>query len=59
MRKVKDADWPVRNGNHYPTVKPTDLMAHLLRLVTPLGGTALDHFMGSDTTEKAAMREGF
>jgi len=45
--------------NHHPTVKPTDLMAYLLRLVTPPGGTALDPFMGSGSTGKAAVREGF
>lgn len=59
MRKVEDADWSARNGNHHPTVKPTDLMAYLLRLVTPAGGTVLDPFMGSGSTGKAAMREGF
>ncbi|MPS98248.1 MAG: site-specific DNA-methyltransferase [Pseudomonas sp.] len=59
MRQVEDADWPARNGNHHPTVKPTDLMAYLLRLVTPPGGTVLDPFMGSGSTGKAAMREGF
>ncbi|BAU76162.1 DNA-methyltransferase [Metapseudomonas furukawaii] len=45
--------------NHHPTVKPTDLMAYLCRLVTPPGGTVLDPFMGSGSTGKAAMREGF
>nr|WP_273924502.1 site-specific DNA-methyltransferase [Pseudomonas idahonensis] len=59
MRDRETADWPARNGNHHPTVKPTDLMAYLLRLVTPPGGTALDPFMGSGSTGKAAMREGF
>lgn len=47
------------HDNSHPTVKPTDLMAYLLRLVTPPGGTALDPFMGSGSTGKAAMREGF
>lgn len=46
-------------SNIHETVKPTDLMAYLLRLVTPPGGTALDPFMGSGSTGKAAMREGF
>ena len=46
-------------GNTHPTVKPTDLMAYLCRLVTPPGGTVLDPFMGSGSTGKAAMREGF
>lgn len=48
---------PVKN-NH-PTVKPTDLMAYLCRLVTPPGGVVLDPFMGSGSTGKACMREGF
>ena len=46
-------------GNTHPTVKPTDLMRYLCRLVTPPGGTVLDPFMGSGSTGKAAMREGF
>ena len=46
-------------ANTHPTVKPTDLMAYLCRLVTPPGGTVLDPFMGSGSTGKAAMREGF
>ena len=59
MRDREDADWSARNGNHHPTVKPTDLMAHLCRLVTPPGGLVLDPFMGSGSTGKACMREGF
>lgn len=55
---------PFANGggisqNNHPTVKPTDLMAYLCRLVTPPGGVVLDPFMGSGSTGKAAMREGF
>lgn len=46
-------------ANHHPTVKPTDLMRYLLRLVTPPGGVALDPFMGSGSTGKAAVLEGF
>lgn len=45
--------------NIHPTVKPTDLMAYLCRLVTPPGGVVLDPFMGSGSTGKAAIREGF
>jgi len=45
--------------NHHPTVKPTDLMRYLCRLVTPPGGVVLDPFMGSGSTCKAAMLEGF
>jgi site-specific DNA-methyltransferase (adenine-specific) len=59
MRDCETAEWSTRNGNSHPTVKPTDLMAYLLRLVTPPGGVALDPFMGSGSTGKAAMREGF
>lgn len=46
-------------GNTHPTVKPTDLMAYLCRLVTPPGGVVLDPFMGSGSTGKAAVHEGF
>ena len=45
--------------NNHPTVKPTDLMLYLIRLVTPKGGTTLDPFMGSGSTGKAAVRGGF
>jgi DNA modification methylase len=46
-------------ANHHPTVKPTDLMRYLCRLVTPPGGVVLDPFMGSGSTGKAAVLEGF
>lgn len=49
----------VARKNNHPTVKPTDLMRYLCRLVTPPGGTVLDPFMGSGSTGKAAMLEGF
>jgi DNA modification methylase len=45
--------------NHHPTVKPTDLMRYLCRLVTPPGGVVLDPFMGSGSTGRAAIIEGF
>ncbi|WP_273650159.1 site-specific DNA-methyltransferase, partial [Pseudomonas aeruginosa] len=45
--------------NNHPTVKPTDLMAYLVRLVTPPGGKVLDPFTGSGSTGKAAVRDGF
>ncbi len=45
--------------NHHPTVKPTALMRYLCRLVTPPGGAVLDPFMGSGSTGKAAVLEGF
>lgn len=46
-------------NNFHPTVKPTDLMRYLCRLVTPPGGVVLDPFMGSGSTGKAAVLEGF
>ena len=45
--------------NIHPTVKPTDLMRWLCRLVTPTGGIVLDPFMGSGSTGRAASAEGF
>jgi DNA modification methylase len=51
----KDRD----EGNNHPTVKPTALMQYLCRLITPAGGTVLDPYMGSGSTGKAAIREGF
>ena len=45
--------------NHHPTVKPTELMKYLCRLVTQTGGIVLDPFMGSGSTGKAAILEGF
>jgi len=46
-------------GNNHPTVKPTELMKYLCRLVTPKGGVVLDPFMGSGSTGKAALLEDF
>jgi site-specific DNA-methyltransferase (adenine-specific) len=43
--------------NNHPTVKPTELMRYLVRLVTPKGGTVLDPFMGSGSTGKAVACE--
>ena len=45
--------------NTHPTVKPTELMRYLCRLVTPKGGVVVDPFMGSGSTGKAAVAEGF
>ena len=44
--------------NVHPTVKPTELMRYLCRLITPKGGVVLDPFMGSGSTGKAAIEEG-
>jgi len=46
-------------ANIHPTVKPTELMRYLCRLITPPGGTILDPFCGSGSTGKAATLEGF
>jgi len=45
--------------NTHPTVKPTDLMRYLCRLICPPGGIILDPFTGSGSTGKAAILEGF
>lgn len=45
--------------NTHPTVKPTSLMRYLCRLVTPPNGTVLDPFMGSGSTGRGAVLEGF
>jgi DNA modification methylase len=44
--------------NTHATVKPTQLMRYLVKLVTPQGGLVLDPFMGSGSTGKACMLEG-
>ncbi|MBC9786418.1 site-specific DNA-methyltransferase [Heliobacterium chlorum] len=50
---------PVESRNHHPTVKPVDLMAWLIKLVTPPGGIVLDPFGGSGSTAVAARKNGF
>jgi site-specific DNA-methyltransferase (adenine-specific) len=45
--------------NFHPTVKPTDLMRYLCRMVTPTGGIVLDPFTGSGSTGRGAVLEGF
>lgn len=56
LRKIENTN---TKGNNHPTVKPTDLLRYLCRLVTPKNGTVLDPFNGSGSTGKAAMLEGF
>ena len=48
----------IMRRNNHPTVKPTELMQYLVRLVTPKGGVTFDPFMGSGSTGKGAVREG-
>lgn len=45
-------------GNDHPTVKSTDLMSYLIKLITPHVGVVLDPFMGSGSTGVAAVRLG-
>jgi site-specific DNA-methyltransferase (adenine-specific) len=56
--KTSKSDRNAGTTNTHPTVKPTDLMSYLIRLVTPKGGIVLDPFMGSGSTGKGAVREG-
>lgn len=56
---LRDVENLAPAGNHHPTVKPTDLMRYLCRLVTPAGGLILDPFMGSGSTGRGAVLEGF
>ena len=44
--------------NDHPTVKPTELMRWLVRLVCHEGGVVLDPFMGSGSTAIACFDEG-
>ena len=67
QEKVNDGrqapvDNPFQRGetlrkNTHPTVKPTELMQYLIRLVTPNNGIVLDPFNGSGSTGKAVMYE--
>ena len=57
--KTSKKDRNEGTDNKHPTVKPTDLMLYLIRMVTPKGGTTLDPFMGSGSSGKAAIRGGF
>jgi DNA modification methylase len=58
-RKEMNANAGSRVQNFHPTVKPTQLMRYLIKLVTPPGGTVLDPFTGSGSTGKAALLDGF
>jgi site-specific DNA-methyltransferase (adenine-specific) len=49
---------PHKPGKH-PCEKPEDLMRHILRCSMRPGGVVLDPFMGSGSTGKAALLEGF
>ena len=55
----RDGGDPGLVRNNHPTVKPTELMRYLCRLVTPPSGRIIDPFAGSGSTGKAAKLEGF
>ena len=55
----RDRNEGLEDSNGHPTVKPTQLMRYLIKLVTPPGGTVLDPFTGSGSTGKAALLDGF
>lgn len=55
----KDRDDGLEGRNTHVTVKPTELMRYLCRLVTPPNGVILDPFMGSGSTGRGALLEGF
>ena len=59
FKMLCDANESAKVGNVHSTVKPTDLMRYLCRLVTPPGGVVLDPFLGSGSTGVAALAEGF
>jgi hypothetical protein len=58
-KKDRNEGLPEGETSTHPTVKPTALMSYLCRLITPTGGVVLDPYMGSGSTGKAAVREGF
>ena len=55
---MTDGFQPTQRKNTHPTVKPTELMRYLCRLITPPNGVVLDPFNGSGSTGKASMLEG-
>ena len=58
-RSDRDDGLPDGVHSQHPTVKATSLMRYLCRLITPPGGVVLDPFMGSGSTGKGAVLEGF
>lgn len=55
----KNMNLPNGLKNTCTTVKPVELMQHLIKLYTPKGGVVLDPFMGSGTTGVAACCLGY
>jgi len=59
MKGVEQKFTTLPSKNSHPTVKPIKLMQYLCRLITPVGGTILDPYMGSGSTGIGAKLEGF
>ena len=59
QRSMKEGFPDTFQQNHHPTVKPIALMQYLTKLITPTGGIVLDPFVGSGSTGKACIRDGF
>lgn len=60
-KQDKNSKWngqQINSNNNHITVKPIELMAWLIKLVTPINGIILDPFAGSGTTLVAAKKEG-
>lgn len=49
----------VSDKNDHPTLKPISLLSYLCRMLTPVGGTILDPYMGSGSCGVASLKEGF
>lgn len=58
-KDIKDVEkrFTTEGKNIHPTVKPTELMQYLVRLVAPKGAVIMDCFNGSGSTGKAVMYE--
>ena len=56
--REKNVGLPEGLVNNHPTVKPQKLLQHLVRLLTPKGGTLLDPFAGSGSLGVAVVGEG-
>lgn len=57
VAKASTAERPVVNGIAHNTVKPLELMRHLVRLAAEPGQTIVEPFAGSGTTVEAALLE--
>jgi site-specific DNA-methyltransferase (adenine-specific) len=58
-RTVLRFDWSGAMDPRHPTCKPVGLLKQLVRWSSSTEETVLDPFMGSGSTGKAALKEGF